>query len=139
MKIHTSGCVISSRGECDVIDVTDSVEQTVGESNVSEGQVHVFVQGSTAAITTIEHEPGVVKDLKEAFERWAPKKHAYHHEDAWHDGNGHAHVRASMIGQSACFPVVDGKMVRGTWQQVVLVDFDNKPRQRNLVVQVMGR
>jgi len=96
------------------------------------------VGGSTAGITTMEYEPGLIEDLPAAFERLVPRGHHYHHEEAWHDGNGHAHVRASLVGPSLTVPFRKGKLLLGTWQQIVVVDFDNRPRQRDIVVQLTG-
>ena len=100
--------------------------------------INVFISGSTAAVTTIEYEPGLVKDLPEIFEKIAPAGKRYHHDDTWHDGNGYAHVRAALLGPSLTIPFSDGKLHLGTWQQVVLIDFDNRPRKREVVVQITG-
>jgi len=129
---------VSTEGENDIIDITDNVEEVVDGSGLGDGIVSIFVKGSTAGITTVEYEPGLVKDLKEAFEKIAPRRGHYHHEDMWHDGNGYAHVRASLLGSSQTFPVRKGKMLLGTWQQIILVDFDNKPRHRNITVNILG-
>jgi secondary thiamine-phosphate synthase enzyme len=102
------------------------------------GQVVVFVPGSTGAVTTIEYEEGVVGDLKQAIERFAPRTIEYAHDAAWGDGNGYSHVRAAMLGPSLSIPVIDGAMTLGTWQQVVLIDFDNRPRQRRVIQQIIG-
>ena len=98
----------------------------------------MFVPGSTAGLTTVEFEPGLVRDLPVAFERIAPRDATYHHEETWHDGNGHSHVRASTIGPSLTVPVAAGGLVLGTWQQIILVDFDNRARERRVVVTVLG-
>jgi len=124
--------------ETDVLDVTDEVADRVATSGVRQGQVLVFTPGSTAALTTIEYEPGVVRDLKEAIERLAPRDIHYHHDARWGDGNGYSHVRSALVGGSFTVPVVDGRLVLGTWQQIVLLDFDNHGRQRRIVVQVSG-
>ena len=108
------------------------------KSGVRDGQATFFVVGSTAGITTVEHEPGLVKDLKELFEKIAPEQNRYHHEQTWHDGNGFSHVRASLLKPSLTVPVVKGQMTLGTWQQVILVDFDNTPREREVVLQILG-
>jgi len=138
MKIHTADIKISTKGETDILDVTKSVEDCVRDSGVQEGHVLVFSPGSTIGITTVEYEPGLTQDLKEAFEKLAPRRALYHHEETWHDGNGYAHVRASLLGQDRMFPVKKGKLHRGTWQQIILIDFDNRARQRTLTVQVTG-
>jgi secondary thiamine-phosphate synthase enzyme len=114
------------------------VGELVRKYQFREGQALVFVSGSTAALTTIEYEPGLLKDLPAAFERIAPKGLRYFHEDTWHDGNGHSHVRASLLGPSLTVPFRDAELLLGTWQQIVLVDFDNRPRRRELVVQLTG-
>jgi secondary thiamine-phosphate synthase enzyme len=129
---------IETRGDGDVVDLTEQVRRHVGASGIGAGIVVVFVVGSTAGITTIEYEPGLVSDLNRAMERLAPSGVAYEHDRRWGDGNGHAHVRASMLGPSVTIPLVDGKLVLGTWQQVVLVDFDTRPRTRTVIVQVVG-
>ncbi len=129
---------IQTRGEGDVVDVTRSVQERITEVGLKIGTVTVFVQGSTAALTTIEYEPGLVSDLRELFERVAPSKAQYQHNQRWHDGNGYSHVRASLLGPSLTIPFTDGFMTLGTWQQIVVVDFDNQSRQRDLIVQMMG-
>ncbi len=138
MDIHTDQFSISSKGNSEVLDITDRVQAFVSKHKLSEGQATVFVVGSTASITTTEFEPGLRRDIPEALERIAPQHHRYHHDDTWHDGNGHAHVRASVMGCSLTIPFVNGQLMLGTWQQVVLVDHDNRPRQRTIVVQVIG-
>jgi secondary thiamine-phosphate synthase enzyme len=129
---------VKSTGNGQAHDVTEQVAQAVEQSEFSAGIVTVFVPGSTAAITTIEFEPGAVKDLADAIERVAPKGLDYAHNAAWGDGNGHSHVRAAMIGPSLAVPFAAGLPILGTWQQVVLLDFDNRARERRLVCQVMG-
>jgi secondary thiamine-phosphate synthase enzyme len=138
LSIVTDGFQVSTRGDAHVLDVTDEVAAIVARHGLREGQVLVFVSGSTAGLTTLEFEPGLVRDLPETFERIAPVKARYHHEDTWHDGNGHSHVRAALLGPSLMVPVRGGAMLLGTWQQIVLVDFDNRPRDRELVVQLTG-
>lgn len=122
----------------DIVDLTDEVAGRVAESGVQHGQVLVFTPGSTAAITTIEYEPGVLEDLAQAIERLAPRDLNYDHDARWGDGNGYSHVRSALLGGSFTVPVVSGDLVLGTWQQIVLLDFDNHPRQRRVVVQVSG-
>ena len=124
--------------ETDVFDVTDDVAAVLARSGVREGLAVVFVPGSTGAATTIEFEPGVVQDLKQAVERLAPRGARYAHDAAWGDGNGYAHVRAALLGPSLAVPVADGRLVLGTWQQLVVIDFDNRPRRRRVVVQIQG-
>jgi len=130
--------VLQTRGDGDVLDLTAQVTGFVGTAGVFSGMVVVAVVGSTAGITTIEYEPGLAADLRKAFDRIAPAGIAYEHDRRWGDGNGHAHVRASMLGPSVALPLVEGKVLLGTWQQVVLVDFDTRPRTRRVVVQVLG-
>ena len=136
--IHTEIMEVETKGEVDILDLTRDVEGVVDRSNVREGICHVFVQGSTAAITTVEYEPGLLKDIPAALERLFPKSINYEHHRTWHDGNGHSHVRASFLKQSITVPVVGGKVTLGTWQQIVLVELDIRPRRRKVYVQVMG-
>lgn len=128
----------STRGFCDFKDVTPDVKQCLKESGVTDGLMTVMVTGSTGAITTIEYESGALKDLQDALERLAPTDMEYAHNLRWRDGNGFSHVRAALMKPSLSIPVKDGKPCLGTWQQVVLIDFDNRPRQRTLVVQIIG-
>ncbi len=129
---------VKTKGFSDIHDLTDEALGKLSGSGVKNGLATFFVSGSTAGLTTVEYEPGLVKDLEELFERLAPQGKDYHHEEAWHDGNGFSHVRASLLKPSLAVPVVDGKLALGTWQQVVLIDFDNRPRQREVVLQLMG-
>ena len=128
----------STTAGTDVIDITRPVSEKVAESGIAEGQVLVFTPGSTAALTTIEYESGVVRDLIEAIERIVPKDMDYRHDARWGDGNGYAHVRSALLGPSLTVPVTQGRLALGTWQQIVLIDFDNRPRKRQVVVQVSG-
>ena len=134
----TAHIALQTRGNDDIQDLTPRVQELVARHALREGQVLLFVPGATAGITTIEFEPGLLQDLPAAFERLAPRGHRYHHEEAWHDGNGHSHVRASLLGPSLTVPVTGGRLLLGTWQQIVLVDFDNRPRRREVVVQLWG-
>ena len=127
---------VSTSGFTDVVDITGPVSQAASRGQVTEGVAHVFVEGSTAALSTIEFEPGAVRDLKEALERIAPMEASYHHNEAWGDGNGYAHLRAALMKPSLSIPIVGGQLQLGTWQQVVLLDFDNRPRHRTVHVQV---
>lgn len=130
---------VSTRGHSQVIDLTPQVGVAIDQSGVREGLACVFVVGSTAGITTTEAEPGLMThDLKALFERIAPEEAEYQHEQTWNDDNGHAHVRASLLGPSVSVPIVGGKLALGTWQQIVLIDFDTRPRQRSVIVQVVG-
>ncbi len=136
--VTTHELSVQTRGDGDVLNLTGQLGSCVHRSGVTSGIVVVAVIGSTAGITTIEYEPGLVADIRTAFDRIAPTGVAYEHDSRWGDGNGHAHVRASMLGPSVALPLVDGKMALGTWQQVVLVDFETRPRTRHIVVQIMG-
>lgn len=129
---------LSTKGHTDVIDITDKVASAITDSGLSDGIVTLFAIGSTAALTTIEYEPGLVHDIKEAFERVAPRGGQYKHHDTWHDDNGHSHVRASLLGPSLTVPFAGRKMPLGTWQQIIFVDFDTRGRDREIVVQMLG-
>ncbi len=130
---------IQTRGNCDIVDITPQVNQALQKAALKNGTVTVFNIGSTAAITTIEYEPGLVNhDIDAALEKIAPAQGHYIHEQTWHDDNGHAHVRASLIGPSLTVPFIDGQMTLGTWQQVVLIDFDTRARTRSVVCQFSG-
>ncbi len=121
-----------------MINITEDVSKAVQESKVSDGIATIFVPGSTAAVTTIEYEPGLLKDFPDMMERIAPKNINYEHEQMWHDGNGHSHVRASLVGPSLTVPFTDKQLTLGTWQQIVLVELDTRDRDRSLVVQIIG-
>ncbi|MBN2464383.1 YjbQ family protein [candidate division WOR-3 bacterium] len=136
--VHSATFEVSTQGFCDVIDVTPHVTSIVEKSGIRNGVVCIANPGSTAGITTIEFEPGAVADLKTALEKLAPENARYRHNDTWGDGNGFAHLRSALIGTSQSFPVRSGAIALGTWQQVVFIDFDNRPRRRKLVVSVVG-
>ena len=138
MTIHTEELVLETRGGGDMHDVTSRVESAVASAMVRDGVVIVSVVGSTAGMTTIEYEPGLANDLNRSMDRVAPIGVPYEHDKRWGDGNGHSHIRASLLGPSLTLPILSGKPVLGTWQQVVLVDFDTRERTRRVVVQVMG-
>jgi secondary thiamine-phosphate synthase enzyme len=129
---------LSTKGFCDIQDITSSIAATVSKSKIQNGIVTVFCPGSTGAVTTIEYEGGVLEDLKKAVERIAPSNIPYAHDRRWGDGNGFSHVRATLLGPSLTVPVTDGKLALGTWQQIVFIDFDNRSRRRKIVVQVIG-
>jgi len=129
---------LSTQGDGQVIDITDQVTRHVRDSGLKNGIVTVFTPGSTSALTTIEYESGAVRDLQQLFDRIAPLSLDYRHNLRWGDGNGHAHVRHALLGPSLTIPFLDGRLTLGTWQQVVLIDFDNRPRTRSVVVQIMG-
>jgi secondary thiamine-phosphate synthase enzyme len=137
-KISNSSISFKTSGSTDIIDITSHVARKVAEAGLTEGQVLIFVPGSTAAVTTIEYESGVVWDFKEAIERFAPTEILYRHDAKWGDGNGYAHVRASLLGPSLTVPLIGSRLALGTWQQIVLVDFDNEPRDRKVLVTVSG-
>ena len=137
MPIINEHFTINTNGNNDIIDVTKHVQNCVYQHALKNALVCVSIQGSTSAITTIEYEEGLVRDLRDALERIAPMNKDYHHDEIWHDGNGYAHVRAALVGSSVNIALVDGLLNLGTWQQVVLLDFDNKPRSRNITVQII--
>lgn len=136
--VRTERVRVQTAGFADIVDITPEVANAVRRAGLNHGIVTVFVAGSTAGVTTIEHEDGLLRDLQEAFERIAPSDRPYHHDLRWGDGNGFSHVRASLLGPSLTVPVENGRLTLGTWQQIVLVDFDNRSRRRELVIQLMG-
>lgn len=129
---------VETNGNCDFIDITPYITREVEVSGIQNGIVVIFVAGSTSGLTTIEYERGVLSDCKEMWDRIVPRNIPYKHDAAWHDGNGHSHVRASMLGPSLVIPFVNKRLTLGTWQQIILADFDNRPRSRNVVVQIVG-
>jgi secondary thiamine-phosphate synthase enzyme len=138
MKILTETIQLSTKGHNQIIDITTDIDAVIKNSCITDGIVNLFVVGSTAAITTIEFEPGLLKDLPEALDKLAPINKRYHHDDRWGDGNGYAHVRASLVGASITIPITGAAMNLGTWQQVILVDFDNRERERKIICKIMG-
>ncbi|MGD8779957.1 MAG: secondary thiamine-phosphate synthase enzyme YjbQ [Ignavibacteria bacterium] len=138
MKVKTTNFSVYTEGNTELIDITDKVNQQLREVGFSEGNVLVFVPGSTAGITTIEYEPGLIQDYPQFFEKIIPSNQTYHHNETWHDGNGHSHVRASLQGNSITVPFAGGKLLLGTWQQIILIDFDIRSRQRNIITQFIG-
>ena len=138
MTIISRSIQIKSKGENDIIDITNQTASEVKESRLQDGIVTVFVPGSTAAVTTIEYEPGLKKDFPRMLSRIAPREVQYEHDKTWHDGNGHSHVRASLIGPSLTIPFKDGNLMIGTWQQIVLLEMDTRHRERNVVLQIIG-
>lgn len=129
---------ISTKGNCDIIDITSEIAKEITNSTISSGIATIFVTGSTAGVTTIEYESGLLKDYKDMWERNMPSNMAYKHDQRWGDGNGYSHVRSSVQGPSLVVPFSNKKMVLGTWQQIVVVDFDNRPRSREIVLQLLG-
>ncbi len=138
MKVITKEIIKTTRGNCDIINITESVFSVLKESKMKEGNCTVFSIGSTASITTIEYEPGLIKDLPKLLDKLIPSVGKYSHNDTWGDGNGHAHLRSSIIGTSVCIPFIKGELLLGTWQQLVLIDFDNRTRTRRITVQLIG-
>ncbi len=137
--VKTYKIKVQTSGNCHVVDLTPDVTSTVADSGVEDGTAILFNVGSTGAITTIEYEPGLVNyDMAALFEKIAPANGRYEHEKTWHDDNGHAHVRAGLLGPSLSVPVVDGELTLGTWQQIVLIDFDTRPRTRTVVCQIIS-
>jgi secondary thiamine-phosphate synthase enzyme len=138
MEIHTTKFSQKTSGFCDIIDITGRISEEIAQRKIRRGLVTLFVPGSTAALTTIEYEPGLVQDLKELVEKLAPSNRRYHHDARWGDDNGFSHVRALLFGPSVAIPIEDGCAVLGTWQQIVLLDFDNRPRTREIIIQLIG-
>lgn len=138
MKIITKTIQVSTKGENDVIDITKKTAEAILKSNTKNGIITIFVAGSTAALTTIEYEPGLLSDFPAMLARIAPKNIEYGHEKMWHDGNGHSHVKAALLGPSLTVPFSNGQLILGTWQQIVLVEFDIRRRTRDVVVQIVG-
>ena len=138
MKIFTAKLTENTRGFCDIIDITAKVRGVIEKEKIQRGQATLFVSGSTAALTTIENESGLVQDLKEFVEKLIPSDKRYHHDDRWGDDNGFSHLRAALFGPSLAVPIENGRPLLGTWQQVVLLDFDNRPRTREITVQLIG-
>ncbi len=139
MEILTLSFAVNTKGFNDIIDITHQVEKIVSDSGLKEGSALVFVPGSTCGITSIEYEMGALKDYHAFMEKIIPSKQKYHHDEAWNDANGYAHIRASLQGASFTVPFSNAKLLLGTWQQVILIDFDNRARNRNVIVQLMGK
>ena len=137
MPVINEHFIINTHGNNDIINITKHVQNCVYKHELKDGLVCVSIQGSTSAVTTIEYESGLVQDLKEALDKIAPAGVEYHHDEIWHDGNGYAHVRSALVGSSVNIALIDGLLNLGTWQQVVLLDFDNKERSRNITVQIV--
>ncbi|MBI4549497.1 MAG: YjbQ family protein [Candidatus Omnitrophica bacterium] len=138
MRIVTSDIQLKTSGHSETVDITSSVEKNLRATGLKEGTANIFSVGSTAGLTTLEFEPGAVKDLTLMFEKLVPENGRYHHEDAWHDGNGYAHVRSALLKTSLSVPFSEGRLILGTWQQIVFLDFDNRPRKRKIVTQFIG-
>ena len=138
MKILTESLNFSTKGMTDIINITEELEHLLDDSKLKEGNMTVFCPGSTAAITTIEYEPGLIRDLPEFLDEIIPQDRSYHHDETWGDNNGYAHLRSALFKTSLTVPFIHSKLILGTWQQVIFIDFDNRSRERNLVVQLIG-
>jgi secondary thiamine-phosphate synthase enzyme len=138
MTVESQEIRFRTRNEGEILDITEKTQKIVESSKLKNGVVTLFVPGSTAALTTIEYEPGLIADLPKALERLAPKNANYEHENQWHDGNGHSHIRASIIGPDIILPFLDKKLTLGTWQQIVFIELDTRPRDRTVIVQLVG-
>jgi len=138
MPVKSSSIQISTRGDADIHDITDAVAQQVEQSGLKAGTVTIFCPSSTSALTTIEYESGALSDLKRLFNEITPPNREYAHNARWGDGNGHSHIRAALLGPSLTIPFVNGSLTLGTWQQIIYVDFDNRPRKRDLILQIIG-
>ena len=138
MVFSSERMTISTQGECDVVDITAEVQKRVEAFGKRRGLATIFVAGATAGITTLEYEPGLVEDLKQAVERLLPSGTEYEHDKRWRDANGHSHLRAALLGPSLVVPIAEGRLTLGTWQQIVVVDFDNRARTRAVHLQLMG-
>ena len=138
MIVQNDLITVHSKGFTDIIDLTDDVRSFVQQNQFKEGQLLVFINGSTAAISTVEYEPGLLQDIPALLEKLIPAGQRYKHDDTWHDGNGYAHLRSTIIGTSFTVPVIIGRLQLGTWQQIILLDFDNKTRTREVILQFTG-
>jgi secondary thiamine-phosphate synthase enzyme len=139
MNVFYDEIHIKTNGEPDIVDITNDIQHSIQKSQLKDGLACVYIAGSTGAITTIEYEPGLMKDLPRALEIIAPKEIHYDHHETWHDDNGHSHVRASIMGSSMTIPFRKGRVIHGTWQQIVFVELDTSPRNRNIIVQLLGK
>ena len=138
MQVKLNHIFLTTQGNTDIIDITQKVSECIVSSTLSNGLVTIFCPSSTSGVTTLEYEPGVLQDLKQTFDEIVPADNPYQHDEAWHDGNGHSHIRSALLKASLTIPLVDGRMTLGTWQQVVFIDFDTRPRKREIIVQIMG-
>ena len=138
MPVKTSSISLSTQGHADIHDITDQVARSVSQSGLKDGTATIFCPSSTSALTTIEFESGALSDLRRLLDEILPANREYAHNERWHDGNGHSHIRAALLGPSLTVPFVDGQLTLGTWQQIIYLDFDNRPRQRRLVLQLVG-
>jgi secondary thiamine-phosphate synthase enzyme len=138
MPVKNFSISLRTNGNADIHDITDQVANLISKSGLASGTATIFCPSSTSALTTIEYESGVLGDLRRLFDEIVPVNREYSHNERWHDGNGHSHVRAALLGPSLTIPFVEGHLTLGTWQQIIYLDFDNRPRQRKLVVQLIG-
>ncbi|MCM8782594.1 MAG: secondary thiamine-phosphate synthase enzyme YjbQ [Candidatus Omnitrophica bacterium] len=138
MRIINQKIILNTQGNPDLIDITGKIKELLEGTGLKKGNITIFVVGSTAGITTFEYEPGMIKDMEELYERLIPKNRHYAHDDTWGDANGFSHLRAALQGPSLVIPFVDGQLMLGEWQQLVLAEFDNRPRKRQIVVQIIG-
>jgi secondary thiamine-phosphate synthase enzyme len=138
MQVILNHIFLTTQGNTEIIDITQKVSECIVSSTLSNGLVTIFCPSSTSGVTTLEYEPGVLQDLRRTFDEIVPIENPYQHDEAWHDGNGHSHIRAALLKASLTVPLVDGRMTLGTWQQVVFVDFDTRPRKREIIVQIIG-
>lgn len=138
MQTKVNQLFLTSQGNTDIIDISQKVQECIGSSGLHNGVVTIFSPSSTSGITTIEYEPGVLEDLRRIFNEIVPKENNYRHDEAWHDGNGYSHIRAALLKASLSIPLMDGKLTLGTWQQIVFIDFDTRPRKREIIIQVIG-
>lgn len=138
MAVKTLSISLRTQGSADIHDITDQLARSVRQSGLTNGTATIFCPSSTSALTTIEYEGGALSDLRRLFDEIVPQNREYAHNERWHDGNGHSHVRAALLGPSLTVPFVEGQLTLGTWQQVIYIDFDNRPRQRKLVLQLIG-
>ena len=138
MDVRLNHIFLTTQGNTDILDITQKVDECIHSSGLKNGLVTIFCPSSTSGITTIEFEPGVLHDLEKIFDELVPQDFTYQHDEAWHDGNGHSHVRAALLKASITIPLVDGRLTLGTWQQIVFIDFDTRPRKREIIVQILG-
>lgn len=138
MPVSSKTLSLHTQREGEILDITDKVQSIIANGKITNGVAFLFIPGSTAALTTMEYEPGLVSDLLKTLERIAPKSAQYAHEEQWHDGNGHSHIKAAIIGPDLFVPVKDGHLVLGTWQQIVFIELDTRPRNRTVIIQLVG-
>jgi secondary thiamine-phosphate synthase enzyme len=138
MSVYSDELNINTKGESDIIDITEDIDKSIKKSNIKEGIICLFVPGSTGTLTTIEYEPGLKKDFPAALNRIAPKNIEYKHHETWHDDNGRSHVKASLMGPSLNLPITGGRLIHGTWQQIVFIELDTRPRDRRIIIKIVG-